>query len=72
MNQKKNIFYRIVKFYVDGFLSMEVGKKLWLIILIKLFIFFVVIKLFFFPNDLKIKNSTNDQRSNHVLEQLTK
>jgi hypothetical protein len=29
---------------------MTLGKTLWLIILIKLFIMFFVLKLFFFPN----------------------
>ncbi len=67
---KKNIFIRIVDFYVEGFKSMQVGKKLWLIILIKLFIFFVLMKMFFFPNELKTKYKDDEGRSNHVLEQL--
>ena len=33
-----------------GFRSMELGRTLWLIIAIKLFVIFVVLKLFFFPN----------------------
>jgi hypothetical protein len=32
---------------------MTLGKTLWTIILIKLFIIFVVLKLFFFPDFLK-------------------
>jgi hypothetical protein len=32
---------------------MQLGRTLWAIILIKLFIIFVVLKLFFFPNFLK-------------------
>ena len=39
--------------YYDGFRSMTLGKTLWAIILIKLFIIFVVLKVFFFPNFLK-------------------
>ena len=39
--------------YYDGFRSMRLGKTLWAIILIKLFIIFVILKLFFFPNFLK-------------------
>ena len=46
---EKNIFYKIFRFYYDGFRSMTVGKKLWIIILIKLFIMFVILKIFFFP-----------------------
>ena len=36
--------------YYDGFRSMTVGRTLWAVILIKLFIIFAVLKLFFFPN----------------------
>jgi len=64
----KKVFY----FYYDGFRSMTVGKRLWIIILIKLFIIFVIFKLFFFPDFLKTNFKTDQQRSNYVLEQLTK
>lgn len=63
---------KVFRFYYDGFKGMTVGKKLWIIILIKLFIFFFVLKLFFFP-DLLEKNFPDDRaRSNFVIEQLTK
>ena len=44
---------RAFHLYYDGFRSMRLGKTLWAIILIKLFIIFAVLKLFFFPNFLK-------------------
>ena len=40
-------------FYYEGFRSMTLGRTLWLVILIKLFIIFIVLKVFFFPNFLK-------------------
>lgn len=40
-------------FYYEGFRSMTLGRTLWLVILVKLFIIFVVLKVFFFPNFLK-------------------
>ena len=43
MAEKKGFWARAVDLYVDGFRSMTVGKTLWLIIAIKLFIFFVII-----------------------------
>lgn len=64
----KNIF----SFYYQGFKSMMVGKTLWIIILIKLIIFFFVIKLIFFPDFLKSNFKTDKERSNYVIEQLTK
>ena len=51
---------------------MTIGRKLWAIILIKLIILFLVLRLFFFPNYLKSNFNTDEQRSNHVIEQLTK
>ena len=50
---KNNILYKIYHLYYDGFRSMTLGRTLWTIILIKLFVIFVVLKLFFFPNFLK-------------------
>ena len=47
------ILKRIVRFYVEGFRSMTLGKTLWCIILLKLIIMFAVLKVFFFPSYLK-------------------
>ena len=38
---------KIFRFYLDGFRSMTVGKTLWAIILVKLFILFAILKVFF-------------------------
>jgi len=51
---------------------MTVGKKLWIIILIKLFIMFAILKLFFFPDLLKERFDNDKERSDYVLEQLSK
>jgi len=66
------IFSKIFRFYYQGFKSMTIGKKLWLIIIIKLFLIFVFLKLFFLPNFLKSNFKTDKERSNYVIEQLTK
>ena len=68
----KRLLENIFQFYYQGFKSMTIGRKLWAIILIKLIILFLVLRLFFFPNYLKTNFSTDEQRSNHVIEQLTK
>ncbi|MBQ7422684.1 MAG: DUF4492 domain-containing protein [Prevotella sp.] len=52
---KTSFLYRFYDLYRDGFKHMTLGRTLWLIILIKLFIIFVVLKLFFFPDFLKQK-----------------
>ena len=73
MKQPGMIISDIFRFYLKGFRNMQSwGKKVWIIILIKLFIIFVVLKIFFFPDLLK-KNYANDElRSEHVIDQLTK
>ena len=67
-----SIFRNIFQFYYQGFISMTIGKKLWIIIFIKLTIIFIVLKIFFFPNFLKSNFKTDEERSNYVIEQLTK
>ena len=51
--QKRSFFYRVYDLYYDGFRNMRLGRTLWAIILIKLFVIFVILKLFFFPNFIK-------------------
>jgi hypothetical protein len=62
----------VVRFYFEGFRNMSAwGRKVWIIIIIKLIIIFAVLKLFFFPDFMK-KNYSNDiQRSEYILEELT-
>ena len=70
---KNNIFKRVFYFYYDGFRNLsKLGKKLWLVILIKLFIMFAILRLIFFPNFLNNKFDTDQEKSDHVIEQLTK
>ncbi len=60
---------RVFHFYLEGFKAMTLGKTLWCIILIKLFIMFFVLKLFFFPSFLKqYGNATG--KSRYVSEEL--
>ena len=69
--KKPNLAVRIFRFYYDGFRSMTVGRKLWLIILIKLFIMFAVFRLFFFRDFLEERFDTDEQKSDYVIENLT-
>lgn len=62
----------IYRFYVEGFRSMTVGKTLWAIIFIKLFVMFAVFRLFFFKPYLKEKFPDEKSRSEYVTEQLTR
>ena len=48
--QHRSFIYKVYDLYRDGFRHMRLGKTLWLIVLVKLFVIFVVLKLFFFPD----------------------
>jgi hypothetical protein len=66
---KKSILYRIYDLYADGFRSMKLGRTLWAIILIKLFVIFAILKLFFFPNFIK-EHAEQGQESEFVATQV--
>lgn len=58
-----NIFY----FYYDGFRSMTIGRTLWLIIAIKLFVIFVILRVFFFQPTLR---GSDREKAEQVRENL--
>jgi hypothetical protein len=66
-----HVLTEIFSLYRDGFMQMRVGKQLWLIIFIKLFILFAIVKVFFFPNVLDMKFATQEQKSTYILNVLT-
>ncbi len=65
----KNTFLNIWYFYKEGFQSMTLGRTLWLIIFVKLFIMFFILKLFFFPNFLK-HNAGKEGKDDYVATEL--
>ena len=67
--KKKGFLYRVFDLYYDGFRSMTLGRTLWAIILIKLFVIFVILKLFFFPNFLKT-HAAEGEESNFVASEV--
>lgn len=67
MKYLKAIFH----FYYQGFRSMTVGRTLWMIIFIKLFIMFAVFRLFFFHDFLGSRFTTDKEKGDYVIEQLT-
>lgn len=66
---KQSFLYRVFDLYYDGFRHMRLGKTLWAIILIKLFVIFVVLKLFFFPNFLK-QHAQKGEESEYVATKM--
>ena len=64
----KRAFIFIWEFYRDGFKSMTLGRTLWFLILIKLFIMFFILKIFFFSPYLKGK--TIEEKQEYVSGEL--
>ena len=60
MNRIRTIF----NFYIEGFRNMTWGRPLWIVILLKLFILFFVLRLFFFKPVLSGK--TESEKSDFV------
>lgn len=69
---KRSLPVKIWTFYLDGFRSMTIGKSLWVLILLKLFIMFAILKVFFFPNILSRDYTTDEERAQAVRENLTR
>lgn len=71
MKNKTSIFARLFSFYYEGFRSMSGwGKRVWIIIIIKLFIMFAILRLFFFPDFLGKKYHNDRQKSEYVMDHL--
>ncbi len=64
------IITNIYTFYSEGFKGMRLGKRLWMLIGLKLLIMFGILKLFFFPNVLSEYFKNDAERSEFVSEHL--
>ncbi len=63
---------KVIDFYFEGFRNLPGwARSVWFIILLKLFIMFFIFKLFFFQNVLKKNFASDEDRANHVIEQIT-
>lgn len=66
---RPNILYNVYKFYADGFREMTIGKTLWVIIIIKLFVIFVLLRLFFFPDVIE-QGAKDGDKAEYVASEL--
>ncbi|XUP63176.1 DUF4492 domain-containing protein [Campylobacter jejuni] len=63
--------YKIFNFYKEGFKNLTLGKTLWKIIFIKLFVMFVILKLFVFDVNFNSIFKSDKEKSTFVLKNLT-
>jgi hypothetical protein len=49
---------------------MTIGKTLWVLIFIKLFIMFCILRVFFFPNFLNTVTDDDSQKDDYVSSQI--
>ena len=52
---------RIFDFYRQGFSNMDIGKTLWMVIMVKLVVIFAIVKLLFMPDVFDQKATDNDK-----------
>lgn len=69
--QRMGLVGRIWTFYADGFRSMRTGRKLWILILVKLAVIFGILKLFFFPDVLERDYGSDKERAEAVRTHLS-
>ncbi len=53
--KKKELYRRICRFYDNRLRNMGLGRTLCIVVILKLFIMFAVLKLFFFPDFIRTK-----------------
>ena len=71
MRKGSTILTKLFRFYYEGFSNLSGwGRNVWIIIIIKLFIMFAILKLFFFPDFLGKRFDNDKERSDYVMEQL--
>lgn len=57
----------IFLFYYDGFRNMTVGRTLWMIIAIKLFVMFAILRVFFFQ---PVLQGSDEEKADQVRENM--
>ncbi|MBS4236182.1 DUF4492 domain-containing protein [Campylobacter vulpis] len=62
--------FKIFDFYKEGFKNLTLGKTLWKIIFIKLFVILIILKLFIFDVNFKSLYKDDVSKTNFVIQNL--
>lgn len=68
--KKDNPMKRLFRFYREGFATMTIDRTLWLVVIVKLVVIFLVLRLFFLPNTLKNKAAPGHE-ADYIEQQIT-
>lgn len=69
MNEKMPKFNFFTMFR-DGFKNMTLGRTLWILVIIKLCIMFLILRPIFFPNFLNSKFKDSESKADYVRHEL--
>ena len=61
---------RIFDFYRQGFSNMDIGKTLWMVIIVKLVVIFAIVKLLFMP-DVLYQKATGNDKAEYISTRIT-
>jgi hypothetical protein len=60
----------ILNFYVNGFKNMKIGKTLWKVIFIKLFLIFVILNYFIYDKSIDSEFLNDEEKAEYVYKNL--
>lgn len=62
--------FNFFSMFIDGFKNMTLGRTLWILVIIKLCIMFLILRPLFFPNFLSQKFKDADSKADYVRQEL--
>lgn len=60
----------IYNFYIDGFKNMKLGKSLWKVVLLKIFLILVVLNYFVYDKSINSEFKTENAKADFVYKNL--
>lgn len=67
--RRSSFIYKVYDLYADGFRNMDLGRTLWLVILVKLFVIFFLVGLFLMPDHIA-ENAPDGREADFVAGEM--
>ena len=65
-------YLKFFNFYIDGFKNLTLGKTLWKIIIIKVFIIIALLNFYIYDKSINSEYKTTKEKINFVYKNITK